>query len=84
MITARSLQHIRYEFCANRRPGFILFILPRIGKIRYYSCDASGRCCLARIDHDEEFHEAIVDFAGGRGLEYEYCGEARQSVSLCL
>ncbi len=72
MIAPGRLQHIGNELRRDGRPGLVLLVLPRVWEIRDHSCDAASACCFARVDHDEELHQAIVDLARGRGLEYKY------------
>lgn len=81
MITPRRLQHIRNQFRRDRCSGLVLFILARVGEVGNDGCDAPCGRGLAGVDHDEEFHEAVVDVAGGGGLENEDCG---CSSALCF
>jgi hypothetical protein len=71
MVTAGRLQHIGNKFCRDGSPALVLLILSRVGEVRYHSCDAARTGCLARVDHDEELHEPIIDVSGKGGLEDE-------------
>ena len=71
MVAARGLQHIRHQLRGDGRPGPVLFILARVGKVGDHGGDAARRSGLAGVDYDEEFHKAVVDVAGGGGLEDE-------------
>jgi hypothetical protein len=68
VITTRCLQHIGYQFRAYGSPRFVFLVLPRVGEVRDYGCNAPGGCGLASVDHDEQFHEPVIDVAGRRGL----------------
>jgi hypothetical protein len=61
MIASRGLKHIRDEFSGNRRPRFILLILPGIGETGDDSSDATSRGSATGIYHDQEFHQMVVD-----------------------
>jgi hypothetical protein len=43
--------------------------LPRVGVAGDHCGDAARRGGFAGVDHDEEFHEAVVDVARGGGLD---------------
>lgn len=73
MITACCLQHIRNQLGGDWGSRFVLLVLSRVGKVGDYGCDSAGRGGFAGVDHDEEFHESVVDIAGSGRLEYEYC-----------
>jgi len=72
VITASSLEHVRHQFRCNGRAGLVLLVLAGVGEIGDYGCDAPGRSGLAGVDHDEEFHEAVVDVVGAGRLQDEY------------
>lgn len=69
VIAPGGLQHVRDEFCGDGRAGFILLVLSGVGEVWDHGGDAAGARGFAGVDHDEEFHEVVVDAAGGRGLE---------------
>ncbi len=71
MITAGRLQHIRNQFRGDGSPGFVFLVLARVREVWNDGGDAPGGRSLARVDHDKELHEPVVDVAGGRGLEDE-------------
>ena len=72
MVTTGRLQHIRYQFRRDGGSRLVLFILARVGEIGKDGGDAASRSSFASIDHDQEFHETIVDIARGSGLQNEY------------
>lgn len=83
MITPCCLQHIRNQFGTDRRPTLILFVLSRIWEIRDHGCDSAGACSLACVDHDEKFHETVVDIAWEGGLQDEYYLHPHLSENAC-
>jgi len=72
VITACGLQHVGNQLCGDGSSRFILLVLSCVGEVGDHSCDAASRGGLACVDHDEEFHETVVDIAGGSGLKDEY------------
>lgn len=72
MIASCCLQHIRNQFRGDGGARFVFLVLPRVGEVRDYGGDAPRGGSLAGVDHDEEFHEPVVDVAGRGGLEDEY------------
>ena len=73
MVAACRLQHVRHEFRSYRCPRFVFLVLAGVGEVGDYGGDTPRGCGFAGVDYDEEFHEAVVDVAGGGGLEYEDC-----------
>ena len=76
MVAPRGLQHIGHEFGCDGRARLVFFVLAGIWKVRDHGCDAACGGGLAGVDHDEEFHESVVDVARRCGLEdkdYETC-----------
>lgn len=71
MIAASRLQHVGNELRRDGGAGFVFLVLARVGKVGDDGCDAARRGGLAGIDHDEEFHKAVVDVARGGRLEDE-------------
>jgi hypothetical protein len=53
MIASCGLKHIRDEFSGNRRPRFILLILPGIWETGDDSSDTTSRSGATGIYHDE-------------------------------
>jgi hypothetical protein len=72
MVTPSSLQHIRNQLGRDRCSALVLLVLARIWEVRDDCSDASGAGGLAGVDHDEEFHEAVIDVTGSSGLKDEY------------
>jgi len=71
VVAAGRLQHVGHQPGSNGRAGLVFFVLPGIGEVWDDGGDAACGGGFARIDHYEEFHEAIVYVARGGGLEYE-------------
>ena len=71
MVTACRLQHIGHQFCRNRCAGPVFFVLAGVGKIGDDGGDAARGGGFAGGDHDEEFHDSVVDVTRGGGLEDE-------------
>lgn len=69
VITSGCLQHVCDQLCGDGRAGFVFLVLAGVGKVGNHGGDATGRGGFASIDNYEEFHQAVVDVAGGRRLE---------------
>jgi hypothetical protein len=52
---------VRDELGSDRRPPFVLAILTSIAVIRDYGSDSRSAGALARIDHDEQLHQIVID-----------------------
>jgi len=61
MITSRGLEHVCDEFGGYRCAGFIFFVLSSIRETRNDGSDSSSGCCPTGINHDEKFHQIVVD-----------------------
>jgi hypothetical protein len=72
MVTPSSLQHIRNKLGRDRCSTLVFLVLARVWEVRDDRSDASGAGGLAGVDHDEEFHEAVIDVTGSSGLKDEY------------
>ncbi len=59
----------------DRHTRLILAVLPGIPEIRNHGRNTVGRRALEGIDHDEHFHDRIVD-RGTAGLRDEHIGAA--------
>ncbi len=81
MITPRRLQHISNQLRTDRRSALVLLVLARIREVRDHSRDTTSAGRLARVDHDEEFHEPVIDIARGCRLENKDY-EQRQQANL--
>jgi hypothetical protein len=71
VITASSLKHIGNKLSSDRRSGFIFLVLSCVGETRYYSSNATSGGSATSINHNEKFHEVIID-AICSGLHDEY------------
>lgn len=72
VVAARRLQHVGHELGGDGRARLVLFVLARVGEVGDHGGDAPRGGGAAGVDDDEELHEAVVDVAGGGGLEDEY------------
>jgi len=72
MVAAGRLQHVGHEFGGDGRAGFVLFVLARVREVGDHGGDAPRGGGAAGVDDDQEFHEPVVDVAGGGALEDEY------------
>lgn len=72
VIAAGRLQHVGHQLGRDWRARFVLFVLPSVGKVGNNGRNPSCGGRLASVDDDKEFHESIVDIAGGGGLEDEH------------
>lgn len=68
MLRAGDRQHVGDESCRNGSSALILLVLSGIEEIGDDRGNASGRSCLAGIDHDQQLHKIIVDVVGTGGL----------------
>ncbi len=68
MVAPSRLQHICHEFRSDRRPGFVFLVLPRIGEVGDDGGDTTRGGGFACGNYDEEFHDTVVDLAGGGAL----------------
>ena len=71
VVAPGRLQHVGHELGGDGSAGLVFFVLACVGEVGDDGRDAPGGGGLAGVDHDEEFHEAVVDIAGGGGLEDE-------------
>ena len=68
-------KHICNNFCGDRVTGFCFSVLTCISEIGHYCGDSSCGCTFERIDHNDEFHEVVVNGVAG-GLDDENIGSA--------
>lgn len=71
VVAASSLEHVGYEFSGDRCTRLVLLVLACVREVGDDGGDAARRGSFACIDHDEEFHEAVINIAWGGGLEDE-------------
>lgn len=71
MVTPRRLQHVGHQFGRDRRSALVFLVLPGVGEVGDDRGNAAGGGGPACIDHNQEFHKAVVDVVRARGLEYE-------------
>jgi hypothetical protein len=72
MAAPRGLQHVRDQLSTDGRTAFVLLVLARVGKIGNDGGDAAGRRGLARVDQDQQLHQAVIDLAGRGALDDEH------------
>lgn len=68
MIGARHREHVGHELGRDGRTALVLLVLPRVRVAGDDCSDALGRRGLARIDHDAQLHQVVIDLATA-GLE---------------
>jgi hypothetical protein len=66
MITARSLYHVGDEFGCYRGPGFIFLVLSSVRETRNDGSNPSSGSSPTGINHDEKFHQIVVNAVGPR------------------
>lgn len=71
MIASSGLQHVGHQLGGDRSTALVFLILARIGEVGNNGRNAAGGGSLASIDHDQEFHESVVDVVGSCGLQDE-------------
>ena len=57
---------VRHQLGRDRVARLALAVLTRVAEIRDDRGDAAGGRALARVDHDEQLHQVVVDRAAGR------------------
>ena len=60
--------HIRHQLGGDRHAAFVLAVLPGVAVIGNHGGDPIGACPLETVDHDQQFHEVVVDRRAG-GLD---------------
>ena len=50
------------EKSLKRHCYLVLFVLPRVGEARNDCCYSRSTCYFTSIDHNQEFHEVIINF----------------------
>jgi hypothetical protein len=61
MVASCCLEHIGNKFGSNGSSGFIFLVLSSIWKARYDCSDSSSGGSATGVNHDEKFHEVVVD-----------------------
>ncbi len=57
---------VGHEFGRDRYATFILAILARVTIVRNHRGNSRGAGAFATINHDEQFHQIVVDWWAGR------------------
>jgi hypothetical protein len=82
VITAGSLEHIGHELRGDGRAGLVFLVLACVWEVGEDGGDAACGGGFAGVDHDQQFHQAIVDIIWASGLEdKDYIGERGQIES---
>ena len=63
-------------------PWLVLLVAPAVRVVRHDRRDASGRCALERVDHDEQLHDRVAHRRTGEGLHHEHVVLAHVLVDL--
>ncbi len=74
-VRAGGGDHIRDQLCGDRLAGAGFSVLAGIAEIRDYRVDAAGGGTLQRVDHNQQFHQIVIDRIAG-GLHDENVGAA--------
>ena len=71
--------HVGHQLGGDGIPGLGLAVLPCITEVGNHCGNASGGCPLERIDHNEQFHEIVVDGGAGR-LDHKHIAAADRLI----
>ena len=80
-VGARGGDEVGYEFRRNGIARTRFSVLTRISEIRDDGGDTPRACPSRRVDHDQKFHQVIVD-GSGRGLDDEQIPSAHRFVDV--
>ena len=69
-VDARRRQQVGHQSGADRRTRLALAVLPGVAEIWNHGNDRAGGGALERIDHDQQFHQVVIDRRAG-GLHDE-------------
>jgi hypothetical protein len=83
MVAAGGLKHVGHEFCCDWRARLVLLVLAGVGEVGNDRSNATCRCRFASINHDQKFHQSIVDLARRRRLQDEDCTRD-ELQSICM
>ena len=64
-VCARSFDHVGDQLCGDGVTALGLAVLAGIAEVRNDGGDAAGGGTAAGIDHDEQFHQIVVDRLAG-------------------
>lgn len=73
VVATGSLKHVCHKFCCDWRARLVLLILAGIREVWDYSSNAASGSRFARINHNQQLHERIVDVAWRCRLQDENC-----------
>lgn len=80
VVAAGSLEHVSHQPGGDGGTRLVFLVLTSVREVGEDGGDAAGRGRLAGVDHDEQFHDSVVDVARGSRLQDE---DWSASVSLC-
>ena len=69
MVAASGLKHVRHEFGRDWSARLVFLVLTSVWEVGQDGGDSTGRGSFAGIDHNEEFHNTVVDVARSGRLE---------------
>ncbi len=84
VVAARRLQHVGHEFGRDGGARLVFLVLARVREVGDDGGDAARRGRLARVDHDQELHQPVVDVARRGGLEDEDCRVGEDDLAVCV
>ena len=59
-VRAGRAQQVRHQLGRNRDARPVFAVLPCVAVVRHHHRNASGRCALQRVDHDQQLHQMLV------------------------
>ena len=78
-VSAGRGDHIGHQLGGDGIPGLGLAVLTCIAEIGNHCGNPTGRCPLERINHDEQFHQVVVDGGAGR-LDHKHIAAADRLI----
>lgn len=73
VVAAGGLEHVGHESGGDGGAALVLLVLAGVGEVGDDGGDAPCGGGFAGVDHDEKFHNPVVDIVWFGGLEDEDC-----------
>ena len=70
MVAASRLQHVSHKLSSDGCTRLVLLVLASVGEVGNHGGDSASAGSLACVDHDEQFHQVVIDLATA-GLDNE-------------
>ena len=74
-VGAGTGNQVGHQLCGDGVAGLGLAVLAGIAEIGHHRGDAAGGGPLERVDHNEHFHQVVIDRRAG-GLHHKHVGAA--------